>query len=667
MQERCREMQLSGSGLFDGEDLVRRHIDKLLKLATGPADLNFFDESVWAEAEMNTGIAGTGIADGSRGFVPLGVAVGSCDADLCAESHAIAARTDEPEEKPVVAGRADISKKLDWLVEAGDDRVNVAGVEYVAESYAAVRAGNLEGGAGIGTDILELAVAEIAKDGVGFRVGLRGNGLLHVVHDVGAGDEEVLPPVVIEIKSAVAPAGHAIRELAESAGNRGVGKHAATLVDVEGEVLVFDSSVPDVGSAVVVDVAEVCAHAGENIAVGRVGDPRRNSNFFELFSVNVAEEKVWHGVVGDKSIRKWVVTEVSKSDCHTFAQESVNADFVRHVSKRAIAVVAVERVVQGQVFVRVAVGAETFFERTVRVLVDFPVAVVDDEKIEEAVIVVVEPACTYGPHLLAVSMRSGDPGFGSDISKRPVAIIEEELVVRDVGNEDVGMPIVVAVADRDADAVARPGDAGLFGYVSKGAVMVVAEEAVPVFRRGFLKRRYLCAIDAVDVEKAVVVVVEQRDAGDHGFGLILVWGGAVARYEVKARLLRDLFKSDARKVCGCARQSWLRPETPRGECRCDDAAHDLEKAAALETGVGIALHVRMRTCSSLKRSGSPAFHRRLRASRQPTWSPPLSTVIAAGRVNSQTSLIRQRNGYQHSKQPKARGLRDFRRKRENAR
>ena len=86
-------------------------------------------------------------------------------------------------------------------------------VEDIAEGCSTMRTGNLEVGTGAGTDVLEFAVAEIAEDGIGFRVRLRRDGLLDVVHHVRASDEEVFPSVIVEVVNAVAPAGHAVGEL----------------------------------------------------------------------------------------------------------------------------------------------------------------------------------------------------------------------------------------------------------------------------------------------------------------------------------------------------------------------------------------------------------------------------------------------------------------------
>src|SRR6201998_259059 len=289
-RDRTGEMRKLGFRLFDREDLVCRNVGEPLNNAAGPRNLYFFDDGIRAKAEVNAGVAGTGIAHGCRRFVPLGVAVGSGNADLRAKAHAVTARADEAQEKPMLARSADIAKELDGLVETGDDGVDAAGVEDVPKGRAAMCTGDLDGVSGAGADVLALAVAEIAEDGIGLRVGLGGDGLLNVVHDIGTSDKEILPAIVVKVVNAVAPAGHAVGELTDTAGVVGIDEGTAALVDVEREALVLDRGVPDVRQAIVVDVAEISTHAGQSIPVRRVGDARGNGDLFELFPANIAEE-----------------------------------------------------------------------------------------------------------------------------------------------------------------------------------------------------------------------------------------------------------------------------------------------------------------------------------------------------------------------------------------
>jgi hypothetical protein len=120
----------------------------------------------------------------------------------------------------------------------------------------------------------------------------------------------------------------------------------------------------------------------------------------------------------------------------------------------------------------------------------------------------------------------------------------EELVLPGVEHVDIGPAVVVVVADRYAHAIALARHAGFLRHVGEGPIVIVMVQAIPVLGAFLLERRDGRAIHQIDVQIAVVVVVEQRHAGHHGLGLILVRGGRTVGDESQAGALRDLFEND---------------------------------------------------------------------------------------------------------------------------
>ena len=95
-----------------------------------------------------------------------------------------------------------------------------------------------------------------------------------------------------------------------------------------------------------------------------------------------------------------------------------------------------------------------------------------------------------------------------------VVVVEAVLAV--VAHIDVGPAVVVVVGDRAAIAPAVVGHAGLGAHIGKCAIVVVVEQR-GVGRLFFAVERVEGrAVDQVDVEPAVVVVVDQADAGAVG-------------------------------------------------------------------------------------------------------------------------------------------------------
>ncbi len=142
--------------------------------------------------------------------------------------------------------------------------------------------------------------------------------------------------------------------------------------------------------------------------------------------------------------------------------------------------------------------------------------VAGNEEIEQTVVIIVAPGGAGGP------AAESDAGFFGEVCKRAVAIVVIETVLAVVGDVDVRPAVVVVVRGGNAEAPTLVGDAGFLGNVSERAVVIVVEEHCA--RRGFLPfhRGGGGTVEKIDVQPAVVVVIEKRDAGagcveDRGF------------------------------------------------------------------------------------------------------------------------------------------------------
>ena len=106
------------------------------------------------------------------------------------------------------------------------------------------------------------------------------------------------------------------------------------------------------------------------------------------------------------------------------------------------------------------------------------VDIAGNEEVEPAVAVVVAPGGAGGP------VAERDAGLFGNIGEGAVVVVVVEAVLAEVGDVEVGPAVVVVVADGHAEAPAVVGDAGFCGDVGEGAVMVVVEE------RGVGRRRF---------------------------------------------------------------------------------------------------------------------------------------------------------------------------------
>ena len=103
-------------------------------------------------------------------------------------------------------------------------------------------------------------------------------------------------------------------------------------------------------------------------------------------------------------------------------------------------------------------------------VVHVPVDIAGDEEVEFAVAIVIAEGGAVGP------VAERDAGLFGDVGKGAVVVVVIEAVFAEVRDVEVGPAVVIVVADGDAEAPALVGDAGFFGDVGEGAVVVVVEE-----------------------------------------------------------------------------------------------------------------------------------------------------------------------------------------------
>src|ERR1035441_5364227 len=191
-----------------------------------------------------------------------------------------------------------------------------------------------------------------------------------------------------------------------------------------------------------------------------------------------------------------------------------------------------------------AVCAQAPAAQAHRIFVYSPAAVVENEQIEVAVVIVVHPAGSRAPHLLPFVTSPGNPGLLRDVGKRSIAIVVVEMVAGYTGDIDILPAVVVVIAYRLPHIVAIAGDTRLVGDIGESAVMIIVKQTVLVLVGFFPERWKGGAIGEIDIQVAVVVVVDQPDAGDHCLRLILVWGGAAIRGEIQLRVRGDILETN---------------------------------------------------------------------------------------------------------------------------
>ena len=142
-----------------------------------------------------------------------------------------------------------------------------------------------------------------------------------------------------------------------------------------------------------------------------------------------------------------------------------------------------------------------------------------DEQIEVAVAIIVQPGGTAAPG------TGGHGGAGGDIREGPVALIAIELIAAVAGDVDVEEAVVIVVAHGDTGGEhAIAGETGFGRYIFEFPVAQVAVEGVA---GGRLAVSQVGSVSEEQVGEAVVVEVDDADAGAEGLEHVLFGGSPV--------------------------------------------------------------------------------------------------------------------------------------------
>src|SRR5690349_16243874 len=159
----------------------------------------------------------------------------------------------------MIAVRCDIAENPGFSVQGGDNDVHMSVIEQVADNRASIWLGKLHVSTCLRGHILKLHFAEVAEDCVGLRVGPVSE-LGDVIKNVLASYEQILQAVGIKVSNCVGPAGHFQGRARQAAPASDIDEDAIAAVVEQGKSLQFSSRVPDVGQAVIVEIAKLSAH-----------------------------------------------------------------------------------------------------------------------------------------------------------------------------------------------------------------------------------------------------------------------------------------------------------------------------------------------------------------------------------------------------------------------
>src|SRR3954470_14947839 len=155
-------------------------------------------------------------------------------------------------------------------------------------------------------------------------------------------EEQVFPPVVVEIVHADAPAGELARAHQQSGALRIVFEDAGAEITEEQKRVVENSGHHEVRLSIVVEVPKVTAHPGNREAVFAQSHGGFESDLLERSVALVSEEKIAHRIVRYEDIGEPIAVDIGEGDSHAFADLAADSRCLRDIRKAAVMVVVEE-------------------------------------------------------------------------------------------------------------------------------------------------------------------------------------------------------------------------------------------------------------------------------------------------------------------------------------
>src|SRR5580698_1481204 len=376
---------------------------------------------------------------------------------------------------------------------------------------------------------------------------------LDLVFDMSVGDEDVLPAVVIVVEEKTAEAERDQRGAADVRVRGFIHEQPIAFVVIKRQHLIRKIRNNQTGAAGAVIIRRVNPHASARDTVFAEPDAGGNGALFERSVFLIEVKLIGLRVVGDQDVRPSVVVVIENRDAQSLRRRIVKPGLLRGVFELAVAQVMPEARRRSLVRFGRAVRLVRAIERAIEIGLLRPLHIVRNHEIKFAVAIVIHPSRAGGE-----LVRPPKPGRLSDVSKSSVAIVVEKMALADRSYENVVESVVVVIADGDAESEERNAEPGLTGHVGESAVMIIVVElqrarAVRMMQRGV--SRPVLPVDQQNVGPSVVVVIDERAAGTHGFGKPLFAEGSVVVREVNGRLSGDvaegygLCRSNDRRGC----------------------------------------------------------------------------------------------------------------------
>ncbi len=288
-------------------------------------------------------------------------------------------------------------------------------------------------------------------------------------------------------------------------------------------------------------IGGVDAHAGAGDAVLAETDPSSDAVLDEFPVRGIDVELVGLRVVAEGDVWPAVAIGVENSDAERFGSRISEAGCGGRIFEGAVALIVPDAHRGAFVGLGRAIRFRFAVDGAVNVGLRRPLHVISYHQIEKAVAVVIDKGRAG-----AEFVRPPEAGLLGDVGKGSVTIIFEKVVLAQRSDENIVVAVVVVIADGYAHAVHFDVEAGFSGDVGEGAVVIIVIESG--MRCAAVMLGKIGAVDEENILPAVVIGIDEGNAGAHGFRQIFFAEGAVVMDEVNAGGFGYVFEANGGRL-----------------------------------------------------------------------------------------------------------------------
>src|SRR5882762_4565955 len=506
---------------FNGENAIDARDGQCLPCPARPMNLDFLNLRSRTQSEVHAWVGARTVTSTTHYVCPLPDSA-RCKEDLRADGVPWALwATTQFQRQPMITVLDDIAQQRRRRINIIDSHIDVPTIEEIPECCSSPGNDVGQTAAGGWWHFFELGPVKVPEKLRPLRPGRSPILPVYFRVHMTVDDKDVQQAIIVKVEETGSPSQKGDCRPRQIRPIRNVTKAAPAVISVECFVVIGKRCREEIDFPVAIVVAHTDTHGRLLPPVLAQSKSRGVTYIFKCPVVPIAVEIVGHGIISHRQVHPSIVIHVYKNSGQAIVAAGIgHPSFDAHVCKRTITIVTEQMVGLSRQTSRPAHHCNAAKLAKIgrnyplscdRWMIKIKLHVSWNKQIEPPVVVIITPrrSCRPSPQC--------HPSLLGDVGKSAVVVVVIQPVLAVVCDVDVRPAVIIVVPHGHAKSPAFVRDARLFGDIGKSAVMVIVEQHGS--RRSLLpfQCRHRGTIQEINIEPAVVVIVEQRHTRTNSF------------------------------------------------------------------------------------------------------------------------------------------------------